>query len=75
MEWVPPEMREDTGEIELALQNKLPKIVELADIKGDFHLHSNFPIEESHDAGTKFDGRNDKKSDAIKIYLSWFFRT
>jgi DNA polymerase (family 10) len=51
MQWVPPEMREDTGEIDLALQNKLPKIVELADIKGDFHLHSNFPIEESHDAG------------------------
>jgi len=51
MEWIPPEMREDTGEIELALQNKLPKIVELTDIKGDFHLHSSFPIEESHDAG------------------------
>lgn len=51
MQWIPPEMREDTGEIELALQNKLPKIVELSDIKGDFHLHSNFPIEESHDAG------------------------
>jgi len=51
MEWVPPEMREDTGEIELALAHKLPKILELKDIKGDFHLHSNFPIEESHDAG------------------------
>ena len=51
MQWVPPEMREDTGEIELALKNKLPKIIELSDIKGDFHLHSNFPIEESHDAG------------------------
>src|SRR5258708_6846037 len=51
MQWVPPEMREDTGEIELALQNKLPKILELSDIKGDFHLHSNFPVEESHDAG------------------------
>ena len=51
MQWVPPEMREDKGEIELALQNKLPKIVELSDIKGDFHLHSSFPIEESHDAG------------------------
>jgi DNA polymerase (family 10) len=51
MQWVPPELREDTGEIELALQNKLPKIIELSDIKGDFHLHSNFPIEESHDAG------------------------
>jgi DNA polymerase (family 10) len=51
MQWVPPEIRENKGEIELALQNKLPKLVELADIKGDFHLHSSFPVEESHDAG------------------------
>jgi DNA polymerase (family X) len=51
MDWIPPEMREDTGEIELALAHNLPKIVELSDIKGDFHLHSNFPVEESHDAG------------------------
>lgn len=51
MQWVPPEMREDTGEIELALQHNLPQIIELKDIKGDFHLHSSFPIEESHDAG------------------------
>lgn len=51
MQWIPPEMREDTGEIELALKHNLPKLVELADIKGDFHLHSSFPIEESHDPG------------------------
>ncbi|HSX09725.1 MAG TPA: DNA polymerase/3'-5' exonuclease PolX [Candidatus Saccharimonadales bacterium] len=51
MQWVPPEMREDTGEIELALKHNLPQLIELSDIKGDFHLHSNFPIEESHDAG------------------------
>ena len=51
MDWIIPEMREDTGEIELALQHKLPKIVELKDIKGDFHLHSSYPIEPSHDMG------------------------
>lgn len=51
MEWIPPEIREDTGEIELALQNKLPKLIELNDVKGDFHLHSSFPIEPSHDMG------------------------
>ncbi len=39
-----PEIREDTGEIEAALENKLPVLVELKDIKGDLHLHSNFPI-------------------------------
>ncbi len=38
--YVPPEMREDTGEIELALKNKLPRLVELKDIKGDIHVHS-----------------------------------
>ncbi len=51
LEWIPPEIREDTGEIELASQKKLPKVVELADIKGDLHIHSNFPIEPSHDLG------------------------
>jgi DNA polymerase (family 10) len=51
MDWIPPEIREDTGEIELALQNKLPKLVELNDIKGDLHIHSSYPIEPSHDLG------------------------
>jgi DNA polymerase (family 10) len=51
LQWVPPEMREDTGEVQLAIQHKLPTIVELADIKGDFHLHSSYPIEPSHDMG------------------------
>ncbi|MGB9706921.1 MAG: DNA polymerase/3'-5' exonuclease PolX, partial [Microgenomates group bacterium] len=49
--WIPPELREDTGEIEAAQKGKLPKLVELEDIKGDLHMHSNFPIEESHDPG------------------------
>ena len=47
-----PEIREDNGEIEAALENKLPDLVEFKDIKGDFHLHSNFPIDSSHDYGT-----------------------
>lgn len=38
----PPEMREDRGEIELALEGKLPVIVEPEDIKGDLHVHSNW---------------------------------
>ncbi|MCP2620260.1 DNA polymerase/3'-5' exonuclease PolX [Candidatus Aminicenantes bacterium AC-334-K16] len=38
--FIPPEMREDRGEVELALGNNLPRIVELADIKGDLHVHS-----------------------------------
>ncbi len=51
LQWVPPEMRENQGEIELAIQNKLPKLVELRDIKGDLHIHSSYPIEPSHDLG------------------------
>src|SRR3989344_4775109 len=51
MDWITPELREDTGEIEAAVQRKLPKLIEVKDIKGDFHLHSNFPIEPSHDLG------------------------
>lgn len=51
LQWIPPEMREDTGEIELAVQNKLPKIIEIKDMKGDLHIHSNYPIEPSHDMG------------------------
>ena len=38
--WIPPEMREDRGEIELAKSGKLPKLVELADLKGDLHAHT-----------------------------------
>jgi DNA polymerase (family 10) len=37
---MPPEMREDRGEIEAALKGKLPYLVELGDIKGDLHVHS-----------------------------------
>lgn len=47
----PPELREDTGEIEAALEHNLPKLVRLEDIKGDLHIHDNFEIEPSHDLG------------------------
>lgn len=51
MQTPPPEIREDTGEIEVAMSNKLPKLVGYDEIKGDLHLHSNYPIEPSHDLG------------------------
>ena len=38
--WVPPEMREDRGEVELALARRLPAILDYGDIKGDLHVHS-----------------------------------
>lgn len=40
MQWIPPEMRENTGEIELALQKKLPELVGYKDIRGDLHTHT-----------------------------------
>jgi len=40
--WIPPEMREDRGEIELAMEGKLPEILKLEDIKGDLHIHSKY---------------------------------
>ena len=42
MAWVSPEMREDHGEVEAALNEKLPQLVELKDIKGDLHVHSSW---------------------------------
>jgi len=42
MKWVEPELRENRGEIEAAMQNKLPKLVELKDIRGDLHMHTNY---------------------------------
>ncbi|MDO8570231.1 MAG: helix-hairpin-helix domain-containing protein [Candidatus Daviesbacteria bacterium] len=51
MDWIPPEIREDTGEIEAGLKHNLPKLVELGDIKGDLHIHSNLIIKSSHDVG------------------------
>jgi len=40
MPYIEPELREDAGEIESALKSRLPKLLELKDIKGDFHAHS-----------------------------------
>ncbi|MGC1422558.1 MAG: DNA polymerase/3'-5' exonuclease PolX [Terracidiphilus sp.] len=47
MDWMPPEMRENLGEIEAAAKHALPRLIEAADIKGDVHMHT-----------TASDGRN-----------------
>ena len=52
LKWMEPELREDTDEIEAAHKGNLPNLIKLEDIKGDIHLHSNYPIEPSHDLGT-----------------------
>ena len=40
MAYVPPELRENRGEIEAALENTLPRLIEAADLKGDVHMHT-----------------------------------
>jgi DNA polymerase (family 10) len=47
MDWLPPEMRENLGEIEVAARHSLPKLIEASDIQGDVHMHT-----------TATDGRN-----------------
>jgi DNA polymerase (family 10) len=47
LQWIPPELRENTGEIEAAAEDRLPRLLELRDIRGDVHAHT-----------TETDGRN-----------------
>jgi DNA polymerase (family 10) len=39
--WIPPELREQRGELEAAAQDALPRLVERADLRGDLHMHTN----------------------------------
>jgi DNA polymerase (family 10) len=40
MQWMPPEMREARGEVKLAQRHRIPKLVEMKDIRGDLHTHT-----------------------------------
>ncbi len=40
MQWIPPELRENRGEVEAALNKSLPKIVEYDEVKGDLQMHT-----------------------------------
>jgi DNA polymerase (family 10) len=42
LDFVPPELREDRGEVEAALAWELPDLIEVNDIRGDLHVHSNW---------------------------------
>ncbi len=42
MDWIPPELREDHGEIDAALAHTLPALVTVGDLKGDLHAHSDW---------------------------------
>ncbi len=40
LDWIPPELRENTGEIDAAAEHRLPKLVELGDMLGDLQMHT-----------------------------------
>lgn len=40
MDWIAPELRENNGELEAALEQRLPELIELGDIRGDVHMHT-----------------------------------
>ena len=42
LSYIPPELREDRGEIDAELSGKLPKLIQLKDIRGDLHCHEFF---------------------------------
>ncbi|HTZ57613.1 MAG TPA: DNA polymerase/3'-5' exonuclease PolX [Acidobacteriaceae bacterium] len=40
LDWIPPELRENQGELEAAAEHRLPRLIETADVRGDTHMHT-----------------------------------
>ena len=40
LQWIPPELREDAGEVAAAREGKLPALIDQSDVRGDFHVHT-----------------------------------
>jgi DNA polymerase (family 10) len=40
LDWIPPELRENQGEIEAAAEHRIPRLIELKDVRGDVHMHT-----------------------------------
>ncbi len=64
--WIPPELREDQGEIDAALEGKLPDLVTLDDIRGDLHVHTKWS-DGSHDLDAVVEAAKKKGYDYIAI--------
>jgi DNA polymerase (family 10) len=74
LSYIPPELRENMGEIEAAEKNTLPELVKYQDIQGVFHIHTNYSdgrntlaqlVEEAKKAGYKYLGIADHSQSAI----------
>ncbi len=63
LQWIPPELRENGGEIQLALQRKLPKLIEYGSLKGDLQVQTNWT-----DGGNSIE---EMVGEAIKIGLKY----
>ena len=77
--WIPPELREDTGEIEAAQKGQLPKLVEVADVLGEIHVHTTHSdgeettasmVEEAIRLGRKYIGISDHSPSVLTRGLS-----
>jgi len=64
--FIQPELREDMGEIESAMNGRLPELVELKDIKGDIHAHTKWS-DGSHDLEELIDGAKKRGYEYIAI--------
>jgi DNA polymerase (family 10) len=64
--WIPPELREDAGEVEAALTGKLPGLVTVEDIRGDLHVHTK-ESDGSHDLDTVVQAARKKGYEYIAI--------
>ncbi len=64
--WIPPELREDTGEIDAALEGRLPDLIETRDIRGDLHVHTKWS-DGRHDIDTLIDAARKKGYEYIAI--------
>ena len=53
LQWIPPELRENQGEIEAAQTHQLPQLVNYSDIKGDLHCHSHWGADAYRQTGKK----------------------
>jgi len=64
--YIPPELREDTGEIDAALAGKLPDLVNVEDIRGDLHVHTKWS-DGSHDLDTVIEAAKKKGYQYVAI--------